>query len=197
MQSSTKFALFWLSFFTIMQFYQAKERTLRKGRLVQNNSLKGKNSLVGVDFFPVHLSYTGNWSYRGFFFIWSSIEVVYEGGLYPSKVGFTSRAKRGEAARVVKVRPLLSEKDQKKSMGTLLFDVGWQLSCPLLIRHESYAEGMLEFPSRIWGQESPKNLQKIQEKISLVRNFSRQQRFFLNFLTHFFFRIVRLFPERV
>ena len=51
MQSSTKFALFWLSFFTIMQFYQAKERTLRKGRLVQNHSQKGKNSLVGVDFF--------------------------------------------------------------------------------------------------------------------------------------------------
>ena len=99
MQSSTKFALFWLSFFTIMQFYQAKERTLRKGRLVQNNSLKGKNSLVGVDFFPVHLSYTGNWSYRGFFFIWSSIEVVYEGGLSPSKVGFTSRAKRGEGCK--------------------------------------------------------------------------------------------------
>ena len=185
MQSSTKFALFWVSFFTIMQFYQAKERTLRKGRLVQNHSQKGKNSLVGVDFFPVHLSYTGNWSYQGFFFIWSRIEVVYKGGLYSSKVGFTARAKRGEGhkrdSRGRKVRPLLSEKDQKKSMGTLLFDAGWQLSCTLLIRHESYAEGMLEFHSRIWGRESPKNLKKIQEKTSLVRNFSMQERFFLNF----------------
>ena len=48
MRSFTQLTLFWLTFCAIMQFYQAKEKTLRRGRLVKNH-LRRKNSLVGAE----------------------------------------------------------------------------------------------------------------------------------------------------